>query len=761
MPKYWKRLLWFCLFLAAVPAIAVGWVSYSIASGGIEEKVIEGNRQILHQTRMRIEQLLRMVELSSLQFARSSAMMKYSDAELSVYHYEEMRELANGLAQLQTLTGVEEARLVHFEHDWLLSLRYLRPFSEAEEHEEFTAYQEHAKSLFWVNLGDHSPPLLRMVLKLPAIPGTPAKNMLTVDLSAAELQQQLTQSRELGNHFILGADGSPLLGSEPDVPEGVREAITEWIRTTGAAEGFFYFETDQERSAVAYLVAPFNGWIYASVIPYSAITGQSKQIALWTWAVCLCIALLALCSAYFGSRRFYFPVRRLFEFARNMEDPLDPGQTNDEFTLIEKRLQRLSDHGKMLQRQIRGQYSQLKELFVFKLFMGQADEKELLRQSRMYAFPVGWSSLSVMALQIDRMKEGSFRERDRDLLLFAVNNMVGELLPQHQRFSPVVLDNAQVTLIAGFTEDPEEGKRQLQQAAETIRSKVNEYLKLEVSIGISRPFRQLRDASKGYYEALEALKCRFRLGSNCIVHLMDLEFRHRMRAADYARLRLLEDKMLSSVKMADRHRTEALFEEYVAAIMAQESISREATTLMLPLITKVYQIVLEQGTTVRHALGERAAIDVFLKLSTFEEVRSWFLEDLFAPLFRFLDQQLESRHIDIANRMIQIIQERYDEDLTLEMCAEMLNFHPVYLSRVFKRETGTTFTEYVTEYRMQIAKRWLEETTYKISDIAAKLKYTNTSAFIRTFRRIVGMTPGQYREQMRNRELKADLLPDV
>lgn len=85
------------------------------------------------------------------------------------------------------------------------------------------------------------------------------------------------------------------------------------------------------------------------------------------------------------------------------------------------------------------------------------------------------------------------------------------------------------------------------------------------------------------------------------------------------------------------------------------------------------------------------------------------------------------------------------------MCASVLNFHPVYLSRVFKKETGVNFVDYLMEYRMTVAKRMLESTNDKVSDIAERLRYTNTSAFIRTFRRIVGMTPGQYREQVQQK----------
>jgi len=45
-----------------------------------------------------------------------------------------------------------------------------------------------------------------------------------------------------------------------------------------------------------------------------------------------------------------------------------------------------------------------------------------------------------------------------------------------------------------------------------------------------------------------------------------------------------------------------------------------------------------------------------------------------------------------------------------------------------------------------MAKKWLKETDMKISEIAERLNYANSTGFIRTFRKLTGMTPGQYRE---------------
>ncbi|MGO4495212.1 helix-turn-helix domain-containing protein [Paenibacillus sp. 2RAB27] len=58
------------------------------------------------------------------------------------------------------------------------------------------------------------------------------------------------------------------------------------------------------------------------------------------------------------------------------------------------------------------------------------------------------------------------------------------------------------------------------------------------------------------------------------------------------------------------------------------------------------------------------------------------------------------------------------------------------------------FDEYLAQYRVRIAKKWLTETSMKISDIAEKLQYNNSQNFIRYFRKMEGMTPGQYRNSV-------------
>lgn len=122
-------------------------------------------------------------------------------------------------------------------------------------------------------------------------------------------------------------------------------------------------------------------------------------------------------------------------------------------------------------------------------------------------------------------------------------------------------------------------------------------------------------------------------------------------------------------------------------------------------------------------------------------------EQICPPEARVLEEESrETRSKTIVREIIQMVHEEYDTDLTLEKCAGRLNLHANYIWRLMRSEMNTTFREYLSQYRLKMAKRWLEETDMPIGEIAEKLTYNNAANFIRYFKKLEGVTPGQYRE---------------
>ncbi|WP_434749808.1 helix-turn-helix domain-containing protein [Paenibacillus amylolyticus] len=778
MPKYLLRLLCFTMILGALPVIVIGSVSYTIASRDIEQKVRESNLQILHQTQMRVEQVLRSLQLSSIQYVNSPLVLRAMKQPLNSSEFQEIRDLTSGFNNLQAVTSIDQAYLVNLEQDWVVSMRSFGKLGDFSIRDRIGTYLTYTNSLFWVTqnkrsskeslpvsagmgeaLTEQAPTLISsdnvvsMVFKIPMVPtNVKPKGFLVIDIADAELSSFLSRNPNSGDLYVLDKDQRYFLndtnyGNKYDL---LNKEIQEKVQTTGEAQGFFSAEVEDKPVAVSYRQSPLNGWLYVSVVSLGQITAQSQKIAVVTGVATLIMLLVTGLVAIYGSRRMYSPISRLLQFTKGLDSPLPPaGRRQDEFIYIEERLSTLFSSEKTMREQMKGQHVHLQEFFMTKLLTGKISEEDFRYQGELYDFPTGWSHLGVLMLQIDTLEGTRYEEQDRDLLLFAVNNMVGELLPSEIRFTPVMLDDAQVTVLASELNDEVQLKEWMHTQADWIRERVVTYLNLPVSIGISRAYSSIGATPRAYQESREALQGRVSLGSRIILHYEDIQPRGQMEAALYTQLRMIEDQLASALKQGDEEKTDIYFTQYLGLLADKKLHFSEYPVIMVQLLSRGYQLVQEQGGDVAEVLGEKASMASLLKLSTLDEMTSWFRKRLFQPVIRFWKEQEESQYMNIARRMIRLIEERYDRDLSLEACAEELNFHPVYLSRVFKKEAGVNFTEYLAEYRMEKAKTWLQTTDLKISEIAEKLNYTNPTAFIRTFRKITGTTPGKYREQQR------------
>lgn len=97
------------------------------------------------------------------------------------------------------------------------------------------------------------------------------------------------------------------------------------------------------------------------------------------------------------------------------------------------------------------------------------------------------------------------------------------------------------------------------------------------------------------------------------------------------------------------------------------------------------------------------------------------------------------------------IKKNLHEDLSLQNVAQIFNFSPDYLTRIFKREKGITFYQYVLLQRVFESKKLLEtHPEMSLTDIAFTVGFASSSQFSRTFKSMTQLTPSQYRRQTAN-----------
>jgi Response regulator containing CheY-like receiver domain and AraC-type DNA-binding domain len=100
--------------------------------------------------------------------------------------------------------------------------------------------------------------------------------------------------------------------------------------------------------------------------------------------------------------------------------------------------------------------------------------------------------------------------------------------------------------------------------------------------------------------------------------------------------------------------------------------------------------------------------------------------------------------------LMKYINNHYNEQISLTETASALHMNPNYMSQMFKKETGITLTHYITNLRISEAKKQLTTTDTPISDISIYVGFNDYFYFLKTFKKVTGKTPSQYRQWDKN-----------
>ncbi|WP_408071974.1 response regulator [Butyrivibrio sp. JL13D10] len=95
--------------------------------------------------------------------------------------------------------------------------------------------------------------------------------------------------------------------------------------------------------------------------------------------------------------------------------------------------------------------------------------------------------------------------------------------------------------------------------------------------------------------------------------------------------------------------------------------------------------------------------------------------------------------------LLKYVDDHFREDISREQLSVMFFFDPDYITKIFRKETGMSYKNYVIEKRLSLAKKLLAESDYPIHDISQYVGYDNYSYFTRLFKKSFGVTPIEFR----------------
>ena len=127
------------------------------------------------------------------------------------------------------------------------------------------------------------------------------------------------------------------------------------------------------------------------------------------------------------------------------------------------------------------------------------------------------------------------------------------------------------------------------------------------------------------------------------------------------------------------------------------------------------------------------------------------LNDLLAAKVRLFFERLRGNSVGnpVVFQIKEYIHKNYAvPSLSVPDVSEYVRLSSSYVCTIFKNETGQTLNQYLTDYRIKMSKQFLSDPRYKIADISSKVGYSDGNYYSKTFKKIVGLSPSEYREKM-------------
>ncbi|NHN32164.1 AraC family transcriptional regulator [Paenibacillus sp. S3N08] len=753
LSRYHVKLFMLCLLLGSIPVGVIGIFSYVKSSSIIESKVLQGNDQLLHQTQIQLENTLKIIDFSIFQLVNAQPVSEVLQMPIQARDFPLVDKVLETLQRIQIYElGIRDIQLINIDQNWSISNKgYARldEFTDANRLALFTSIDRPFKWLTETIAGKDgvlAQTNIYLVKRFPSYSAKPTA-LLVTQMSNQELFKVLPKSSELGSIIVLDEQGNIMatdLSSEFDT--ALRDSsLLQDVLQQAELKGYRVGEIGEEEYGFTFRKSSYNGWTYLSIVSLDSIKRESQAIGWATMWACLIILVLIVVLSLQGANKMYSPLRKLYQKTAVPGGDTaegDPREPQDEFLVIERRMETMSQNNMHMTSHVQMLRHQLKPFMIFKLVQGELTGKEIKEQLQLFGYSQQFRWLAVVAVQIDTLEPTRYSESDRDLLLFAISNIVEETVPAEHRLNPVVIDQSQVTVISGNHESLDAFKDFMYETIKQVQKNVLTFLDLPVSAGISRPFKTYDLTSKAYAEGLDALKYRITKDTETILFIENEEPETQMVFFPEH----LEKQLVEAVKFADDRRAHALLKEFLQILSNRELTHNQMQNWLMKLLMDLLYIPEQQDATLSSL--DTNAIPLYLqlkRLNTLPEIELWFMQ-IVEPIIQSMDQSKEAPYHKISNEVIRIIQSEYDRELTLEECASRLNYHSSYIRRALKKSMNINFSDYLLAYRMDVAKKWLEETEMKIADMARKLQYNNPQNFIRYFKKSTGMTPGKYRE---------------
>lgn len=339
------------------------------------------------------------------------------------------------------------------------------------------------------------------------------------------------------------------------------------------------------------------------------------------------------------------------------------------------------------------------------------------------------------------------RAEKKDILIRDCADYVGHLLRKKGFITYFIVneyDNIQV-IITTINEDLE---KYIEETFIDIRNKLQLMYELDSFVGIGPVVKQITEISYSAHMASEMLAYKYTYAEQGVVNIKNLiRFSH----SPYYSSNVRFDRVIGCFQDGNMGRMAVRLNELITDIRNRPNVS---STAIRRTFIELTVSVLHMATNADVATDEIIqGLDVYkwiLEQQHTEVLTDWFIK-LCEELHKAMEKNLEQTEESIVQSACQFVQSHIEQkDLSLSVVSDYVGLSTFYFSKLFKKEKGIGINSYISNCRIEHAKRMLTISDLPIAQIALQSGFSTTPYFSQVFKKTTGMTPGEFRRSAKN-----------
>lgn len=228
---------------------------------------------------------------------------------------------------------------------------------------------------------------------------------------------------------------------------------------------------------------------------------------------------------------------------------------------------------------------------------------------------------------------------------------------------------------------------------------------------------------------------------------------HESKKKIYSDLRevylLEEPSLLSSIQQEDRGQARAIINRILLHIYNREPRSLNLLkSFSVELVVMMSRTAIDTGVDPAKIMGMNSGFfSTLTRIDDEEELSQW-MKNTLERLMDEIHDQRSQRYRARLSQAVLFIEQHLEEELNREQVARHCGMSSSHFSHLLRKETGKTFSEWVSFYRIRRACQLLARSRENLAEIAAGCGFADQSYFTKIFRKLVGQNPLQYRQAL-------------